>query len=168
MAANPGGRLNGNTPTIFDGDRTKSVDFIREFDLLWEMNTDHALFTEPYKRVMAALSYIRGPIVNDWVQDQITSNKAKVNRANNPLPRNSEILWTEFIDDFKAAYTNIAQKQHSYQKLHDLRMKGDRIDDFVARFKHLANEAGFPTGDPGTIDMFIKKFPISLLERILD
>jgi hypothetical protein len=66
--ANPvTGRLNGNEPDIFKGLRHESEDFLKEFDLLWEMNTTHTLFTNPYTCVMAALSYIRGPIVNDWV-----------------------------------------------------------------------------------------------------
>jgi hypothetical protein len=52
MAANQDtGCLNGNTSTIFDGDRSKSKNFLREFDLLWEMNANHTLFTEPYKHI---------------------------------------------------------------------------------------------------------------------
>ena len=156
MAANPDtGRLNGNTPTIFDGDRSKSKNFLREFDLLWEMNANHTLFTEPYKRVMAALSYIRGPIVDDWVQDTIQETKNKVSRANNPIPKAEEVLWTDWIAAFKAAYTDTAIKQNSYRDMRNLKMKGDRLDDYIARFKHLATEAGFPLNDPGTLEIFV-------------
>ena len=168
MAANPDtGRLNGNTPTILDGDRSKSKNFLREFDLLWEMNANHTLFTEPYKRVMAALSYIRGPIVDDWVQDTIQETKNKVSRANNPVPKTEEVFWTDWIAAFKAAYTDTAIKQNSYRDMRNLKMKGDRLDDYIARFKHLAIEAGFPLDDPGTLEIFVSKFPIHLLTTIL-
>ena len=46
-------------------------------------------------------------------------------------------------------------------------MKGDRLDDYIARFKHLATEAGFPLDDPGTLEIFVSKFPIHLLTMIL-
>ena len=168
MAANPDtGRLNGNTPTILDGDRSKSKNFLREFDLLWEMNANHTLFTEPYKRVMAALSYIRGPIVDDWVQDTIQETKNKVSRANNPVPKTEEVFWTDWIAAFKAAYTDTAIKQNSYRDMRNLKMKGDRLDDYIARFKHLAIEAGFPLDNPGTLEIFVSKFPIHLLTTIL-
>ena len=162
------GRLNGNEPDIFKGSRHESEDFLKEFDLLWEMNPTHTLFTVPYTRVMAALSYIRGTIVNDWVRDQIAITKDKINRANNPLLKTDEDLWTEFLANFKASFTDISIKEHSYRKMLELRMKGDRIDDYVARFKHLAREAGFPLTQIGTIDIFIKGIPKDILEKMLE
>ena len=32
------GKLNGTPPTIFEGDRTKAQDFMREFNLYWMQN----------------------------------------------------------------------------------------------------------------------------------
>ena len=104
------GRLNGNTPDIFDGTRSKSEDFLREFEILWEMNNTHDLFTEPYKHVMTALSYIRGPLVNEWVKDKVAETREKVNRAANPINKTDEVLWTDFLANFKAAYTDLAIK----------------------------------------------------------
>ena len=72
------GKLNGNTPTVFTGDRDKSEKFLREFDLYWEMNDDHPVMTSPFKRVIAALAFIRGPMVDDWVQDQVTTLRQKL------------------------------------------------------------------------------------------
>ena len=162
------GQLNGNTPDVFDGTRTKSKDFLQEFEILWEMNNTHNLFTEPYKRVMTALSYIRGPIVNDWGKDKVAETRDKVNRATNPINKADEVLWTNFLASFKAAYTDIAIKQNSYRKMIELQMKGDHIDNYVARFKHLAKEAGFPLDQAGTIDIFIKKIPKDLLTRMIE
>ena len=132
------------------------------------MNNTHNLFTEPYKRVMTALLYIRGPIVNDWVKDKVAETREKVNRAMNPINKADEVLWTDFLPSFKAAYTDIAIKQNSYKKMIDLQMKGDQIDDYVARFKHLARKAGFPLDQVGTMDIFIKKIPKDLLTRIIE
>jgi hypothetical protein len=130
------------------------------------MNTNHTLFTEPYKRVMATLSYIRGLIIDDWVQDMIQETKNKVSRANNPVPKTEEVLWTDWIAAFKLAYTDTAIKQNSYRDMRNLKMKGDRLDNDIARFKHLATEAGLPLDDPGTLEIFVSKFPIHLLTTI--
>ena len=87
------GKLNGNTPTVFTGDRDKSEKFLREFDLYWEMNDDHPVMTSPFKRVIAVLAFIQGPMVDDWVQDQVTALRQKLTRANPPpLQRTDEAL----------------------------------------------------------------------------
>jgi hypothetical protein len=64
------GKLNGTPPTIFDGDRTKAQDFIRKFNLYWMQNDQHPMMTIPYYRMITCLAHIRGPKVNDWV-DQV-------------------------------------------------------------------------------------------------
>jgi hypothetical protein len=51
--------------------------------------------------------------------------------------------------------------------MRNLKMKGDRLDDYISRFKHLATEAGLPLDDPGTFEIFVSKFSIHLYTTIL-
>ena len=56
-----------------------------------------------------------------------------------------------FIERFKTAFTNQNQKEEAYQKLCKLK-QGESLDDFFAKFKQLAHEAGVPLDDKGTIE----------------
>ena len=57
-------RLQGDPPAAFTGDRDKSDDFLREFDMYRSLNELHELMTVPYFRAMLALSYMKGPHVS--------------------------------------------------------------------------------------------------------
>jgi hypothetical protein len=166
MAANA--KLNGNPPTIFAGDRDKSDKFLREFDLYWEMNDTHDAMTNPWRRTFTALSYIRGPIVDDWVQLQVDGLRLKTTRANPaPLQRGDAAIWDEFKTDFNTAFTDSTKQQTSYRLLHELRMEKNELDTFVARFKFLATKAGFGHDDSATKDLFARRLPNALLLAIL-
>jgi len=62
-----------------------------------------------------------------------------------------EDLWDSFIERFKLTFTNQNQKEEAYQKLCKLK-QSESLDDFFAGFKQLANEAGVPLDDKGTIE----------------
>ncbi len=61
------GKLVGEPPTIYDGDRKKTTLFINEWELYWAVNNDNALMINPYRRAMFFLTYIKGARVNKWV-----------------------------------------------------------------------------------------------------
>ena len=168
QAAANSAKLNGKEPSVFNGDRDKSEQFIREFDLFREMNVDHVLMTNPYKRVVTALAYMRGTAINDWVEDQLKILKEKVNRNVNPIARTEEVLWTDFFTDFETAYTDTTKRQTAYRKLHDLKMNKDDLDSFIASFKNLALRAGYDLAADATIDMFARRLNKGLLAAVLD
>jgi len=68
-------KLHGITPNNFNGDRRKSQQFLREFNLLRELNKNHEIMVVPYYHTMYALSLMRGPNVDDWVNDQVLKLK---------------------------------------------------------------------------------------------
>ena len=86
------GSMLGTPPTIFTGDRSKSEDFVNEFKRYVRLNRNHAVMRLPYDRVMMALSYMKGPLFNDWVKAQENATDNKVNRTTNPIPETDEIL----------------------------------------------------------------------------
>ena len=51
--------------TIFDGDRTKSEQFIHDFTMYRAFNFDHRIMRSPYLCTLLALQYIKGPLVQD-------------------------------------------------------------------------------------------------------
>jgi hypothetical protein len=67
----PGGRndkLVGNTPLIFTGDRTRAEEFITQWQLYEGVNITNDLMRNVYQQAMLFLTYIQGPIVNEWVK----------------------------------------------------------------------------------------------------
>ena len=166
-AANPSG-WTGNPPQLFDGNRAKSELFLRQFDMYKSMNNGITTMSNPYRRVIFALSFIRGPNIDNWVDAQLQELKTKVSRQQNPVGRDEEVLWTEFETAFKGAYTNTTQKQSTYLALQGMKMQGQNLDSFIATFKNLAKKAGYGKNDEATVDMFVKRLNRPLLDRILD
>ena len=70
-AAPANGALRGLPPPIFDGDRTKSSSFLLAFRLYKFTNRGHEAMTNPATRTTTALSYIAGPLVEAWKEEQL-------------------------------------------------------------------------------------------------
>jgi hypothetical protein len=71
--------LRGVPPSVFDGTRHKSEFFLREFKRYKRLNCTNDIMTNPYNRVIIALSYIKGPNIDTWVDAQETLLDARVN-----------------------------------------------------------------------------------------
>jgi len=61
------GKLVGQPPTTYNGDRKKTTLFINEWELYWAVNNDNTLMINPYRQAMFFLTYIKGARVNEWV-----------------------------------------------------------------------------------------------------
>jgi hypothetical protein len=66
----PNNGLKGVAPIIFNGDRSKSDSFWNEFRQYRLLNRKNESISTPFYRVLTALSYIWGPLVEDWVNSQ--------------------------------------------------------------------------------------------------
>jgi len=142
------GALKGNPPFVFTGDRNTSRKFINNFDLWRLLNQHNDTMKKPLSRVVALLSYMDGDKVDAWKEEQMhILEKA----ANDGVQETDEDLWKDFIERFRNAFTNQNQREESYQKLCKLKQEGS-LDDFFAKFKQLAFEAGVPLDDKGTIE----------------
>ena len=140
--------LKGNPPFIFTGDRNTSRKFINNFDLWRLLNQNNDTMKKPLSQVITLLSYMDGDKVDTWKEEQMhILEKA----ANDRVQETDEDLWNDFIGRFKNAFTNQNQREESYQKLCKLKQE-ESLDDFFAKFKQLAFEAGVPLDDKGTIE----------------
>jgi len=142
------GALKGNPPPIFTGDRSTTRKFINNFDLWKALNQQNDIMRKPFSRVVTLLTYMDGSLVDAWKEEQMHKlQEAMDDRAQ----ETDKDLWDSFIERFKMAFTNQNQKEEAYQRLCKLK-QGENLDDFFAKFKQLAHEAGVPLDDKGTIE----------------
>ena len=93
-------KLIGIPPAIFDGDRTKSEQFIHDFTIYRAFNFDHRIMRSPYLRILLALQYIKGPLVQDWANDYVTEMNGRINHPTNPVPENRAIQSCHLFDTY--------------------------------------------------------------------
>src|SRR6266850_6141545 len=65
------GAMEGQSPTIFDGERLKTNQFMTEFQLWWMINSGAEEMNNPFQRIALCLLFIRGPKVDNWVEEKI-------------------------------------------------------------------------------------------------
>jgi len=143
------GALKGNPPPIFNGDRSKSRNFLTTF-YLWRLTNKHNdTMRKPYSRVTALLSYMSRPQVDSWKKEQLGK---LIEEIDDGTQETDEVLWDNFIEAFKQAYTNMNLREEAYQALIQLHQK-ESLDKFFANFKRLARDAGVALNDQGTIEL---------------
>ena len=117
--------------------------------------------------MVTALHFIRGPNVNDWVEEQLTSLTNKVTAAVNPIPHDRVVLWNDSEQAFRTAFTDTTKEQLAHAKLFKLKMRPGGLDNYITTFKHLAKQAGYDLGDKGLILQFVRNLDRGLAQIIL-
>jgi hypothetical protein len=75
-----GDKLVGNPPLIFKGNRDAAEEFITQWQLYEGVNITNDLMRNAYQRAMLFLTYIQGPLVNEWVKGVNTWLRGQVIR----------------------------------------------------------------------------------------
>lgn len=151
--------LAGIPPPIFDGNRNEAEAFLLYFGIYQELNKDAPEMRSPYKRVLLALTCIRGRDgngwVDDWVEEQFTTltNKVTDGTANTAI---DEQLWSDFVASFKSAFTSTTEQWDALLKLNTLKMERGDLDLYIATFKHLARKAGQDLSSTDTSARFVQ------------
>jgi len=122
-------KLGGNPPKEFHGDREESKSFLLNFLLYRGMNPHVEQLAIPYQRSMTFLSYIRGPLVDDWVEEQA---QWLIDQVTGGVAHAEENLWATIKTRFCQAYTDMAEKEKAQHNIRDLKMKGDNLDTFIS------------------------------------
>ena len=111
--------------------------------------------TLPFDRVLTALSYIRGPLIDDWVNAQETHLTTCTDTTQTTfVPEMDPVLWTEFATAFQDAWKDTSKKQNAHEQLRKLVMKGWDIDTYIVTFECLALAANWALSAEGTIMQF--------------
>ena len=170
-APNPpmNGGMRGVPPTIFDGNRSHAEDFWGQLRWFKMVNWNHDAMKIPYDRVLTALTYMRGPLINDWVDQQEKRLDKRIDTSTtNWVSENNEILWTEFETVFLAAWTDTSKRQNTYDQLMRLTMNGWDVDTYIATFNRLTLAAGWDSSSEGTIAKFREGLSKGVHSKALD
>ena len=125
--------------------------------------------TLPFDRVLTALSYIRGPLIDDWVNAQETQLTTRTDTTQTTFVQETDpVLWTEFATAFQNAWKDTAKKQNAHDQLRKLVMKGWDIDTYIVTFERLALAANWALPAEGTIVQFREGLNKMIHSRALD
>jgi len=163
IASNVNRALKGNPPFIFDGNRQTSRKFLMAFQLWRMINKANDTMKRPYSRVIAALSYMDGPKVDSWKEEQLVHLDDEVNSGTLKLDKT---LWDDFMDSFQRAFTNTNRKAEAYQELCKLRHR-ESLDNFFADFKHLVKDSDIKLDDHGTIEILKNNLKGELVKAVI-
>jgi Retrotransposon gag protein len=137
---------------VFDGTRDKVDSFLQAFGLYCTINRQHITIREPYNQIMMMPLYMKGPKINDWVQEKVMLlETAVINETANP---NDEHVWNTFIEEFTEAFMDIIRREQVMLDLINIQMKGEDLDTYISTFHHLRERAGWEPDAQGTILMF--------------
>jgi hypothetical protein len=161
--------LKGTAPAVFTGDRSRSESFWNKFRRYRLLNRNNDSINIPFFCVLTALSYIKGPLVEDWVNACDMELKRRTDSTKpGSVRENNKILWREFEASFKAAWTDTTKVQSTYSQLMKLQMKDLDIDTYNATFARLANAAGWEEDAKGTIDRYRSGLCKAIQRRIIN
>lgn len=162
------GELIGVPPSPFDGDRSKADQFITRFGLYCMINERNSVITNPKRRIALALTYIRGPKVDDWVTQQVNALLTKVVGDADHVPKHAntdEALWEDFVTEFKRAYGETVEEVLA--RLKDLQMTGDDVEMYIATFENLIRQARRKREDRWMVDCFRQGLPTNFIRSIM-
>ena len=165
--------LRGKQPPTFDGTRSKADNFWRAFKIYRILNKETNTIKNPFHRTALAISFITGPNVDDWAENQLDQLEEKTNPVNpNHYADTDERLWTEFEAAFQTSYQDTTRQQDAFTALMQLEMKGWDVDTYIATFDRLVARAGWSASDKGIMEKFRNGLPrwlaLDIMRRYVD
>jgi hypothetical protein len=135
-------------PQIFQGDRKDAERFMQQFGAYRFLNRHNSTFTNKAEQVAYAITFIKGPLVDDWAYDMADQLSIKVegNPTTGDPPTHAEndpALWEWFARAFRDAFTDSTKKQDAYSRLTKMELDVDKVDSSITLFKRLIREAGW-------------------------
>jgi hypothetical protein len=136
----PSDKLIGREPEIFNGDRTKVETFLTEWNIYRVLNDRTKTMINPLERTMLFLTYIRGPNIGNWINDQVSVVSRHIRSGGS---RNDEFIWDTVMQEFATTFQDLMSQERAESKLKTLRMEGGNLDEYTAEFKRLARLAEY-------------------------
>jgi hypothetical protein len=133
-------KLIGREPEIFDGDRTKVEGFMTEWNVYRALNDRTRVMATPLERTMLFLTFICGPNVGNWVNDQIRVVSRHLSSGGR---KTDEFIWDTVIHDFATLFQDIMSAERAEAALNQLKMQGGKLDFYTAEYKRLARLADY-------------------------
>ena len=152
----------GSLPQIFNGDRSKVDDFIEEVKGYFHLNTNIPGYNSPYKKVAFTLTLIKGDEPAQWVQ-----NMGNWLDTLNSVADNIEDLWLQFLEAYAYQFQDSQATQRAQSELKTCRMTNNNYDEYVSKFKALADKVEYTRGSTEVYDMFLEGLPTNILYDVL-
>jgi hypothetical protein len=163
------GGLLGVSPPIFDGTRSRGTIFWNTLIRYKLLNRNNTAISNPFNRILTALSYMRGPLIDDWVDMQSKWLEGRVNpTVAGHLADTDETLWNEFEAAFLDAWKDSARVTTAEDQLNKLTMKGLDVDVYIATFTRLATAAEFELNSKALVGRFRSGLTERVHRRILN
>jgi hypothetical protein len=135
-------KLVGNTPLIFKGERHRAEEFITQWQLYEGVNITNDLMRNAYQRAMLFLTYIQGPIVNEWVKGVNAWLRGQI--IHQRWAPTDERLWIEVFDSFNRQFANVMEQEDAQAALaKGLQLEKGDLDKLITEFEQLVRHAGY-------------------------
>jgi hypothetical protein len=132
----------GNTPIIFTGEWSKAEEFITQWQLYEGVNIMNDLMRNAYQRAMLFLTYIQGPVVNEWVKGVNAWLRGQI--INQRWAPTDERLWNEVFDSFNRQFANIMEQEDAQATLaKGLQLERGDLDKLITEYEQLVRHAGY-------------------------
>jgi hypothetical protein len=159
-------KLVGNTPLIFKGERSKAEEFITQWQLYEGVNITNDLMRNAYQRAMLFLTYIQGPIVNEWVKGVNAWLRGQI--INQRWAPTDERLWVEVFDSFNRQFANVMEQEDAQAALaKGLQLEKGDLDKLITEFEQLVRHAGYDINQDLVLRIFTSALPNTMYKYIL-
>ena len=128
----------GSLLQIFYRDRSKANDFIKEVKGYFHLNANIPGYNLPYKKVAFTLTLIKGEEPAQWVQ-----NMGNWLNTLDLVADNVEDLWLQFLEAYAYQFQDSQAAQRARNELKACRMTNNNYDEYISKFKALANKAEY-------------------------
>jgi hypothetical protein len=159
-------KLVGNTPLIFKGERSKAEEFITQWQLYEGVNITNDLMRNAYQRAMLFLTYIQGPIVNEWVKGVNAWLRGQI--IHQRWAPTDERLWIEVFDSFNRQFANVMEQEDAQAALaKGLQLEKGDLDKLITEFEQLVRHAHYDINQDLVLRIFTSALPNTMYEYIL-
>jgi hypothetical protein len=144
------------TPTPFNGDRKKTLQFISE--VLLYIGCNEEIYNTDKKQIAFLLSYLKDGPAADWKLLKVR----EFHRNNGP----GWPTWGTFIEDFNDTFSPVDTQGDARIQLRNHRQTGE-ADNYISEFQLLASNSGI-TEDAALIEYFIEGLNPKIVEKMFD
>jgi hypothetical protein len=115
---------------------------------------------------MLFLTYIQGPIVNEWVKGVNAWLQGQI--INQQWAPMDERLWNEVFDSFNRQFANVMEQEDAQAALaKGLQLEKGNLDRLITEYEQLVCHAGYDINQDLVLCIFTSALPNSMYEYIV-
>jgi hypothetical protein len=115
---------------------------------------------------MLFLTYIQGPIVNEWVKGVNTWLRGQL--IHQRWAPTDERLWNEVFDLFNQQFANVMEQEDAQAALaKGLQLEKGDLDKLITKFEQLVHHAGYDVNQDLVLRIFTSALPNAMYEYIV-